>query len=141
MGYLTYFEGQLEIELKDPYLNKLQDFISNTFKDKNAVIIVENSLKVNDEWNNGSGIMEEIVLFIERFGKIISGSISCAGEDSKDVWEILILDNKPYIREQGTMLTLSRSSRYPESDKPYENIKGFQFPLVKIPDFFLPELS
>jgi hypothetical protein len=111
MGYWTYFEGELQIELKEPHLTNLQMNISQKFDNKDAVIVNEGYLKVDDEWKDGSGLMEDIILFIQKYGVLKSGDISCKGEDSQDVWEIFISDKKPFIREIGKIVTLNRSSR------------------------------
>ena len=110
MGYWTYFKGELEIQLKEPNLTDLKTIITQKFNNKDVVIVNENCLKVDDEWKD-SGLMEDIVLFIQKYGKLYSGTISCNGEDSQDVWKIFISDNKPFIREKGKFTTLNRSLR------------------------------
>jgi hypothetical protein len=114
MGYWTYFEGNLQIQLKEPHLSNLQIIISQKLNNKDSLIVNENYLKVDDEWKDVSGFMEEVVLFIHKYGVLISGDISCKGEDPKDIWEIFISHKKPFIREIGKMVTLDRSSRKEE---------------------------
>jgi hypothetical protein len=114
MGYWTYFEGNLQIQLNEPHLSNLQTIISQKFTNKESIIVDENFLKVDDEWKDGSGFMEEVVLFIQERGVLISGDISCKGEDPKDIWEIFISHKKPFIREIGKMVTLDRSFRKEE---------------------------
>lgn len=110
MSYYTWFNGKLEIELKEPYLQELQAYLSNEFSANVRIVVTEDSLKVADEWKD-SGLMEKVVLFIAEHGKLISGSIRCNGEDSKDVWEIFVEGNQPFIRELGKTMTLNRSER------------------------------
>lgn len=108
MGYSTYFNGKMEIELEGTPLENLQKYLSENMKDKNAIIIDEKSLVVEGEWKD-CGLMQSIVLFVEQNGKLNSGCILCSGEDHKDVWEISINENKPFMKELGTATTLSRS--------------------------------
>lgn len=110
VGYSTYFMGSLEIELKEPYLYVLQSYISKTFSMSDVIIVQEHSLRVNDEWKD-SGLMQNVVWFIEKYGTLHSGSIRCDGEDSKDVWAIEIVDGKPVVQEIGTSITLNRAER------------------------------
>lgn len=110
MGYQTYFSGELEIELGTQHLSNIQDNLSHTFGNKNTVIVKENSLKIEDEWKNG-GSFENIILFIEKYGKLISGTIKCYGDDLTDVWEVIIKDNKPFYREIGSSITSHRATR------------------------------
>lgn len=128
MGYETYFEGEMKIELKEPHLSNLKAKLSEIFHNRAVDMnINENKLLVNDEWKNGNGTMEKIVLYIEKYGKLFSGTIFCFGEDSKDKWEILIDGNKSFIREVGDYMTLNRSERkqralasYCEANKTYK---------------------
>ncbi|MCK2000074.1 hypothetical protein MZM54_01580 [[Brevibacterium] frigoritolerans] len=110
MGYQTYFIGEMEIELGTQHLSNLKANLSHTFGSKNTVIVEENFLKIDDEWKNG-GSLENIILFIEKYGKLISGTIKCYGENSTDVWEVIIKENKPFYREVGSSLTSHRATR------------------------------
>lgn len=110
MSYSTYFKGELTIELNKTHLAVLKEELSRKFNNKEVIRIDENSVSVDDEWKD-SGLMEYVVLFINKYGKLFAGSISCHGEDQKDVWEIFILKNKPFLHEHGTAETLHRSTR------------------------------
>lgn len=108
MSYLTYFKGELDIQLNETHLNELKTYLSQNFEGKEVIVVEENSLVVDDEWKNGS-LMEKVVLFIQEHGQLNSGRILCEGEDPKDIWEIIIVDNKPMIRELGKVITYSRA--------------------------------
>lgn len=116
VAYYTYFEGQLAIELKEPQLSELRKTLAEQFNNKEVIMVDETSLKVNDEWKDIS-LMERVVLFIQENGKLLSGSIRCDGEDPKDVWEIVISNNKPFLRELGSHVTLARTESKLEKEQ------------------------
>lgn len=112
MAYYTYFNGKLDIELKEPHLTILQTDISQNFENSKVEIKVdEHSFTVEGDISNGNGIIEEIVLFIQQYGVLKSGTIRCDGEEQNDIWEIVISDSKPIVNEIGKVTTLSRAER------------------------------
>ena len=123
LSYYTYFEGKIEFELKEEYLNELKKTISEGLRKKTSIFANENSLEVNDEWKD-QGFMENIVLYIQKYGTLLSGKILCHGEDQKDIWEIFILDNKPYVREIGTAIRPNRTRIEEWIDSKQEISKG-----------------
>jgi hypothetical protein len=114
MGYSTIFYGKLNIQLNEPHLTTLKTHLSQVFDNKEVIVVNESSLTVDDEWKD-NGLMEESALFIEKHGELISGTIRCEGEDSKDVWEIFVSDSQLFIREIGNSITLNRSTRKEKS--------------------------
>ena len=115
MGYYTYFQGEIKIELNEPHVSKLQNKLLEDFNGKDVIKVNEHSLTVNDEWKNGR-LMENTLLFIKEHGKLLSGKILCSGEDQDDVWEIFISDGKPHICEIGTAMTLARSEHFKDPE-------------------------
>lgn len=108
MGYYTYFEGKMDIELKEESLKEIQEFIQKEMNNGREIVLEKHTLSVDGEWKD-SGLMEKVVLFIQDKGKLNEGKIVCHGEDTDDVWEILIKDNKAYLREIGNSYTWSRT--------------------------------
>lgn len=126
MGYYTFFTGRLEIELKEQRLHELKVYLSQEFNDKEVILVTDTLLTVDAEWKD-SGLMEHVVLFISKHGKLLAGSISCHGEDSKDLWEIYISDDhKPYLREHGSFMTLNRSMRIDKYSKGQKDMKEME---------------
>lgn len=107
MSYCTYFTGEMDIELKGKPLKDLQQYLSENMKQKDAIIVDEESLKVDAEWKD-CGLMQKIILFIYQKGTINSGRILCEGEDKTDIWQIFIWDKKPFMKEIGTSMRIWR---------------------------------
>lgn len=108
MGYWTYFEGELDIQLEEQHVTNLQNIISEYFGVKKVIEVNTNVLKVADEWKD-SGLMGKVVRFIQDNGQLKTGSIHCHGEDPQDVWNICISENEAFIEERGIRMTLSRT--------------------------------
>jgi hypothetical protein len=92
MAYWTYFSGELEIQLSEPYVEVIKAHIENVFASQRQFKITQSHLEVGDEWKNGYGFFEDILLFIAQNGKLISGEIYVSGEERDDK-KILVIEN------------------------------------------------
>lgn len=98
MGYWTYFTGEMKIELPKKQVDVINLWIKIGFSHEPKFSISETSLFVEDEWKNGIGYIEDILLFIEKNGKLISGEIYCSGEEENDKKYLVVHDG--YLKKK-----------------------------------------
>jgi hypothetical protein len=96
VGYWTYYSGEVEYELDEIYVKILQSWIHLRLGENPSFTFGPLKLEVQDEWKNHNYLMEDILLFIEKYGKVVSGNIYCSGEESYDVKEIEAVNGEFY---------------------------------------------
>ena len=93
MGYYTYWNGT--INLKDEKAIKLVRYLLKEeiapFEEVSEVMVEsDGEIDVSGEGKYYDGEIEKICYFIKLLDKDAEGEISCEGEDSFDIWKIVL---------------------------------------------------
>lgn len=114
MGYYTYYNGEAEFQMEDRYYNFLKFIAKHRFG--YLIGLEKGKLTVEEEWKNRGFLIEDLLLFIKKHGKIEELEIIAQGEDFFDQQLFIVEDGElkvytsDFIEEKKELVTIDNLS-------------------------------
>ena len=111
MGYETDYNGEIHLKSKKAIriINYMLDDQTPPFEYCDSDIEIEDDnpkdvrLHIGTYWKDNGDLMLKLCSFVSMLDKRSHGIIECSGEESDDIWRIVVGKGKA-IREQGKII-------------------------------------